>query len=395
MPERKLGRSTGKLFVLGLVIIAGLFGAQEAKLPRAAAQTAPQSAALFKQKVLPLLEANCLACHGAKIQRSRLDLRTEEAILKGGARGPGVIPGAPDKSLLYRMVAHQEEPAMPLGGDKLSEAELAVFAEWINSLPPVQAARNPAEHGPAIRQQGYSITAQDRAYWAFNQPVRPALPAVKNTAWGRNEIDAFVLNKLEAHGLQPSAPAAPRELLRRVYFDLIGLPPTPEEMAAFLKNPSEQAYQQVIEKLLASPQYGERWGRHWLDLARYADSGGYEFDYDRPHAWRYRDYVIQAFNADKAYDQFIREQLANDLLAGTDEPAALVPTGFLRNGPTVDNVEDEETRADELDDMIATTSSVFQGLTVGCARCHDHKYDPIPQRDYYRLQAIFFPFQEN
>jgi mono/diheme cytochrome c family protein len=389
MPERMLVRSTGKLFVLGVFAVAGLLTAQWTS----AAKTAPQSTELFKQKVLPILEANCTACHGAKIQRSRLDLRTEEAILKGGTRGPSVVPGAPDKSVLYRMVIHKEEPAMPMGGDKLSDAEIAVIAEWINKLTPVAAAAN-TEHGPPTRQAGYSITDKDRQFWAFVKPVRPAIPTVKNKAWVRNEIDAFVLSKLEANGLQPSPHASPRELLRRVYFDLIGLPPTPEEMAAFLKNPSEQAYQQVIDKLLASPHYGERWGRHWLDLARYADSGGYEFDYDRPHAWRYRDYVIKAFNADKPYDQFVREQLANDLIAGTDNAEALIPTGFLRNGPTVDNVEDEETRTDELDDMISTTSAVFQGLTVGCARCHDHKYDPIPQRDYYRLQAVFFPFKK-
>jgi hypothetical protein len=164
-------------------------------------------------------------------------------------------------------------------------------------------------------------------------------------------------------------------------------------MDAFLKNPSEKAYQQVIEKLLASQHYGERWGRHWLDLARYADSGGYEFDVDRPHAWRYRDWVIKSFNADMPYNQFIREQLAGDHLKPSDAEA-MVSTGFLRNGPTVDNADNEQTRSDELDDMVTTTSSVFLGLTVGCARCHDHKYDPIPQKDYYRMQAAFFPFKK-
>lgn len=349
---------------------------------------------LFKEKVLPILEQNCVMCHGAKVQRSGLDLRTEEAVLKGGARGPAVIAGQPEKSLLLRLIAHKQEPAMPMGMDKLTDAEIAAVAEWIKHLQPAAQATMAASSDTApVRQSGYSITDKDRMFWSVVKPVRPAIPKIKDRAWVKNEVDAFVLAKLEEKGLQPAPPAAPRELLRRLYFDLVGLPPSPEEMAAFLKDPSEAAYQSVIEKLLASPHYGERWGRHWLDLARYADSGGYEFDVDRPHAWRYRDWVIKSFNADMPYNQFIREQLAGDeLLPGNAE--GLIPTGFLRNGPTVDNADNEQTRSDELDDMVATTSSVFLGLTVGCARCHDHKYDPIPQKDYYRMQAVFFPFKK-
>ncbi len=371
-----------------MLAVAALLAAYVA-LPQAASADSE----FFNQKVAPIFAANCVSCHGEKMQRGRLDLRTEASTLKGGSRGAAIEAGAPDKSVLYRMVTHAEEPAMPMTGGKLNDADIAVIAEWIKTMKPIAVAAAP-EHGPAIRKPGYQITDKDRAFWAFTKPAPVAAPAVKNRAWVRNEIDAFVLSKLEANGVAPSAKAAPRELLRRVYFDLIGLPPTPEEMAAWLKSPSAKAYDEVIEKLLASPHYGERWGRHWLDLARYADSGGYEFDYDRPHAWRYRDYVIKAFNEDKPYDQFVREQLANDVIAGKQNPANLVATGFLRNGPTVDNVEDEETRSDELDDMVATTSSVFMGLTVGCARCHDHKYDPIPTRDYYRLQAVFFPFKK-
>jgi mono/diheme cytochrome c family protein len=348
---------------------------------------------VFKDKVQPIFEQNCISCHGAKIQRSGLDLRTEESTLKGGARGASIVPGKPEQSLLYKLVTHKEEPAMPMGG-KLSEAEIAVIADWIKGIQQKAVAAVP-ESAP-VRAMGYSITDKDRSFWSFVRPVRPAVPKVKMRSWVKNEIDAFVLAKLESKGLRPSPAASPRELLRRVYFDLIGLPPSPEEMAAFLKDPSETAYQKVVDKLLASQHYGERWGRHWLDLARYADSGGYEFDYDRPHAWRYRDWVIRAFNDDKPYDQFIREQLAADQLKPAAElkPEDLIATGFLRNGPTVDNANNEQTRSDELDDMVATTSSVFLGLTVGCARCHDHKYDPIPQKDYYRLQAVFFPFQK-
>jgi cytochrome c553 len=392
MNERSNARIARHMKLTLALVALALFATQAwlAQRPSHAAQTADSD--FFKQKVAPIFAANCVSCHGEKMQRGRLDLRTEAAALKGGSRGASISAGEPEKSLLYRLVTHAEEPAMPMGG-KLSDADLAVIAEWIKAIKPNAVAAT-AEHGPAIRQGGYKITDKDRAFWSFTKPSRPATPAVKNKAWVRNEIDAFVLSKLEANNVTPTAKAAPRELLRRVYFDLVGLPPTPEEMNAWLKNPSAKAYDEVIEKLLASPHYGERWGRHWLDLARYADSGGYEFDYDRPHAWRYRDYVIKAFNEDKPYDQFIREQLANDLIAGKQNPASLIATGFLRNGPTVDNVEDEETRADELDDMVATTSSVFMGLTVGCARCHDHKYDPIPTRDYYRLQAVFFPFKK-
>src|SRR5262249_12405537 len=307
---------------------------------------------------------------------------------------PILVPGDAEKSRLYRLITHKEEPAMPMGMDKLGEAEVAVIAQWINGLSPKAAMA--AETIPT-RRPGYSITEKDRQFWSFIKPVRPAPPKLNDRSWIRNEIDAFVWSKLEQNGLSPNRAASPRELLRRVYFDLTGLPPSPGESAEFLKNPSEAAYAKVVDRLLASPHYGERWGRHWLDLARYADSGGYEVDYDPPHAWRHRDYVIRSFNENKTYNRFIIEQLADDQLDRIDvkaNPETRIQTGFVRNGPTVDNADNEETRMDELDDMVTTTSSLFLGLTVGCARCHDHKYDPIPQRDYYRMQAIFFPFQK-
>jgi mono/diheme cytochrome c family protein len=392
----RIQRFTGKIMLLKnickLAIVISVSGALT--LVSQSRSAAANQADFFKEKVAPIFEKNCVMCHGASVQRSGLDLRGEAAILKGGGRGPAIVAGNAEKSLLYRVIAHKEEPAMPLGMDKLSEADIAVVAQWINGLAPTAAA---APETIPVRQPGYDITAKDRQFWSFVKPVRPAPPAVKNRRWARNEIDAFVLAKLEQDGLTPNRPATPRELLRRVYFDLTGLPPSPEETREFLRNPSDAAYEKVIDRLLASPHYGERWGRHWLDLARYADSGGYEFDYDRPHAWRYRDYVIKSFNEDLPYNRFILEQLAADQLDGVDvaaNPQALIPTGFVRSGPTVDNADNEETRTDELDDMVTTTSSVFLGLTVGCARCHDHKYDPIPQRDYYRMQAIFFPFQK-
>jgi cytochrome c553 len=358
------------------------------------ARGAEQPSDVFTQKVAPIFAANCVMCHGAKMQRGGLDLRTEQATLKGGGRGASIVPGKPEESLLYKLVTHKEEPAMPMGG-KLSDAELAAIAEWIKGVAPSAVA--PVAETIPTRTPGYSITAKDRQWWSFIKPVRPAVPRVQNRKWVRNEIDAFVLSKLESNGLQPAAPADARTLIRRVYFDLIGLPPSPEEVAAFVKNPSNAAYEKIVDKLLASQHYGERWGRHWLDLARYADSGGYEFDYDRPHAWHYRDWVIKAFNNDMPYNEFVMAQLANDQLKPGD-PEALVPTMFCLNGPTQDNAVTEENRADELsdilDDMVATTSSVFMGVTMGCARCHDHKYDPLPTKDYYRMVAVFSPFEK-
>ena len=230
-----------------------------------------------------------------------------------------------------------------------------------------------------------------RQHWAF-QPLRPAqLPMVKDAAWAHNNVDRFILAALEGKGLKPSPEASRQTLIRRVTFDLTGLPPSPEEVDSFVRDTSPQAWERVVDRLLASPHYGERWGRHWLDLARYADSSGFHNDLDRPHAWRYRDYVIRSFNEDKPYARFIAEQLAGDEVPGADEET-LVATGFCRNGPSNDDNmgnNKEQYRLDELDDVISTTSMVFLGLTVGCARCHDHKYDPVTSADYYSLLAVF------
>jgi hypothetical protein len=229
--------------------------------------------------------------------------------------------------------------------------------------------------------------------WAFRTPRRPSVPAVRNAAWPRNPIDAFLLARLEAAGLEPAPPADPATLLRRVTLDLIGLPPTPEEVDAFVKDHSDEAYRAVVERLLASPRYGERWALSWLDLVRYAETDGFKADDPRPAAWRYRDYVIRSLNADKPYDRFVREQLAGDELY-PDDPDALVATGFNRHFPDEYNAVNLEQRRQEiLNDMTDTTASVFLGLTLGCARCHDHKFDPLPQEDYYRFQAFFAAYR--
>jgi hypothetical protein len=242
------------------------------------------------------------------------------------------------------------------------------------------------------------LTDKDRNHWSFKKPDPQPIPKVRDQAWVRNPIDAFTLAKLEAAGLKPEPPIARQSLLRRVTFDLTGLPPTPEETDAFVNDKSPEAYAKVVDRLLASPRYGERWAQHWLDVARYADSNGYEIDADRPHAWRYRDYVIQASNADKPYDQFVREQLAGDLLAkdkqGKERADLLIAAGFNRCGPVhlvVGNIDPDEARYEVLTEMTGAVGSAFLGLTLNCARCHDHKFDPISQGDYFRIQAFFAP----
>jgi mono/diheme cytochrome c family protein len=256
----------------------------------------------FKEKVAPIFERSCVMCHGAGVQRSGLDQRGdgEQSILKGGARGPAVVPGNAEKSLLYRLITHKEEPAMPMGMEKLGDADVAAIAQWINGLSPKAAM---ADETIPTRQPGYSITEKDRQFWSFVKPLRPAPPKVKDRRWIRNEVDVYVLSRLEKNGLRPNRAATPRELLRRVYFDLIGLPPSPEEMAGFLKNPSEAAYAKVVDRLLASQHYGERWGRHWLDLARYADSGGYEFACSRPARRRRRESQSRSSGPDRLRPQ--------------------------------------------------------------------------------------------
>ncbi len=239
--------------------------------------------------------------------------------------------------------------------------------------------------------QDSPLTPEEANHWAWKRPVRPAVPEVQDKGWGKNPIDAFILSKLEESRLRPALPATKEQLLRRVTFDLIGLPPAPEEIDAFLADASPEAWEKLIDRLLASPHYGERWGRHWLDLARFAESNGYEHDEVRPDAWRYRDYVIRSFNADKPYDRFIGEQLAGDEIYPGDTDA-LIATGFNLLGPDMtDAAEQAQRRQNTLNDMTDTAGLAFLGLTVGCARCHDHKFEPIPQTDYYRLQAFFAP----
>ncbi len=349
-----------------------------------------------------VLQKNCFGCHGSA-KMSGLDLRTAETALAGGAHGAVIVPADPEQSKLYKQVTHVAEPAMP-PGKKLSDDDIETLRVWIEAgapFPKIDAKEaDAAEKATMAKQEERPITPEERNYWAFrpvNRQVAP--PAVSDAAWKANPIDAFALAAMKAKGLKPSAPADKRTLVRRAYLDLIGLPPTPPEMDEFLNDKSPDAWSKLVDKLLASPHYGERWARHWLDLARYADSDGFEFDRDRTEAWRYRDYVVKAFNDDKPYDRFIKEQLAGDEYVTKDTPPdaareSIIATGFLRLGPSGGG-GGERGKQDSLDDIITTTSMTFFGMTVGCARCHNHKFDPIPQKDYYRIQAVFYSTRPN
>jgi len=338
----------------------------------------------FETKVLPLFQAKCVACHAEGKGASGFTASSLAGVLKGGARlGMPVVPGVPEKSPLFLVLTGKLQPSMPLGG-RLKPEELAVVENWIRgSADEIRAALPKKE-----------------VFWAYQKPKAAVIPTVKNSSWVRNELDRFVLAKLEARSIAPAPEADRRTLVRRLYFDLIGLPPTPADVRAFVESKDPDFYEKTVDKLLADPRYGERWGRHWLDVARYSDTNGYEEDTEYFHAWRYRDYVIDAFNSDKPYDQFIIEQLAGDewkRAMGTAVPAAepekVVAMTFLRLAPFNKTPQSDENRDSVLSEIVSTTSSAFLGLTVGCAKCHDHKYDQIPQKDFYRMKAFFATMQ--
>jgi Protein of unknown function (DUF1553)/Protein of unknown function (DUF1549)/Planctomycete cytochrome C len=337
--------------------------------------------AFFESKVRPVLQARCVDCHGGGKVKGGLDLTSLQGLLKGGDRGPAVSLGAPGESLLVDAINHRELKMPPKG--KLPQGELDALSRWVEMGAPWPSGLLSSKTGPP------PVDDRARDFWSFRPVIRPEVPNVVRGDWIRSPIDRFVLAKIEAAGLAPAAPAAKTSLLRRVTYDLTGLPPSPDEVDAFLADSSPDAYEKVVDRLLASPRHGERWARHWLDLVRYAETDGYEFDAAKPSAWRYRDYVIESFNGDKPYDRFIKEQLAGDeLQPGSDE--ALIATGYYRVGPWDTGAPDKlQATFDELDDVVGTTSQVFLGLTANCARCHDHKSDPFPTADYYRMLAFF------
>jgi hypothetical protein len=354
----------------------------------------------FTKDIKPIFENSCWGCHSGPTQASKLDLSTRDSALVGGERGPAIVPGRADDSRLYRLVAGLEQPNMPIDGSRLTGAQVAAIKTWINegahwdmsvADAPARPAATPSTS--ATSPENAPLPPGARDYWAFTLPVRS--PAPMASARFKNPIDQFLEKARQAKGLK-AAPRADRfTLLRRAYLDLIGMPPSPAQMDEFLKDIAPGAWERLIDRLLASPHYGERWGRHWLDAARYADTDGYEDDHDRPNMWRYRDYVIRSFNEDKPYDVFLTEQLAGDEM-DTRSTDTRIATAFLRLGPrvTVREADNPQYRYDYLDDIIATVGKGTLGLTIQCARCHNHKFDPILQKDYYALQATFFGFVE-
>jgi hypothetical protein len=337
----------------------------------------------FEEQVRPLLADRCQSCHGEEKQSGNLRLDHIGTILGGGDSGPAIVPGDPETSLLVEAIRYQSFEMPPDG--QLAENEIAILVDWIAMGAPWPGADRTAIQ----RTPDAAISDEDRAFWSFQPVADPAVPVVQNEAWCRNEIDHFILATQESVGLSPAPEADKRTLIRRLTYDLTGLPPTPEEVEAFVNDSSPQAYDQLIARLLSSPRYGEHWAHYWLDLVRYAESDGYKQDAYRENAWRYRDYVIRSLNDDKPYDQFVREQLAGDEIAPAD-PEARIATAYFRHGLYEYNQRDVRGQwRDILNDVTDTTGDVFLGLGMGCARCHDHKFDPILQRDYFRLQAFF------
>ncbi|HUR59562.1 MAG TPA: PSD1 and planctomycete cytochrome C domain-containing protein [Opitutaceae bacterium] len=370
---------------------AGLRAAEMPAKPISAADMA-----FFESKVRPILIDNCYKCHSKQADKIRggLLLDTREAVLHGGNTGPAVVPGKPGESLLIQAITYKDEDLqMPPKGEKLSDAQIAILTEWVKRGAP--DPRTLVAKGSSNAYGGVG-----KQHWAFQPVKKPAVPEVKNTAWVKNPVDNFVLAKLEAAGMTPNEPAAKATLIRRIYFDLIGMPPTVRDVQAFLNDNSPDAFAKVVDRLLNSPQYGEHWARYWLDVARYSDSKGdapRQDDLRYAHAWTYRDWVIEAFNADLPYNQFIIAQIAGDRMQAAMEKTAkdkkqpvpetrtmLAAQGFLTLGNQFNGRRD-----DIIGDQIDVTTKAFLGLTVGCARCHDHKFDPIPTKDYYSLYGGF------
>ncbi len=347
---------------------------------------------------LAILETHCVRCHGGSKTKAGLDLVTREALLRGGESGPCVVPGDPDQSLLIQTIRHVQDPHMPRKAPKLADSSIARIADWIKAGAPYGRSlkKDVAPVSASEIEPDFTISPSQRNHWAF-RPLARIEPTkdrpLSLTHMSANWIDDYIIEKLDKKRLTFAPPASKTTLIRRVSFDLVGLPPSPAEIDAFVNDCSPNAYERLIDRLLASPAYGERWGRFWLDLARYAETDGFEHDAVRPNSWRYRDYVIQSFNEDKPYNRFIREQIAGDERWPND-PNAIVATGFNLLGPDmVDSSDQVQRRHNTLNDVADTTALVFLGLTMGCAKCHDHKFEPISQRDYYALQAFFTPVQ--
>jgi len=381
--------------IIGLLSTRPIAAADPKPEAKTSAESKPEAATptftaeqltFFEREVHPILTAKCLKCHGAEEKiASEFALTSRAATLRGGELGPAVDLAKPEAGSLLKAI-HYDELQMPPSG-KLPPEQIAILTRWVKEgLPWPKHLEKETAHVAAKKT---IVTDNDRTFWAYRPLAETAPPTTKNQTWPRSPVDAFILAKLEAKGIAPAPAADKRALIRRAFYDLTGLPPTPEEVDAFVADEAPDAYEKLLDQLLASPHYGEKWGRHWLDLVRYAESHGYERDNAKPFAWRYRDYVIDSFNSDKPYDKFLLEQLAGDELDKVT-PESLIATGYYRLGIWDDEPADRDlARYDILDGVASTTASVVLGMSVGCARCHDHKRDPIPQRDYYKFLAFF------
>ncbi|SIO57397.1 Planctomycete cytochrome C [Singulisphaera sp. GP187] len=380
----RISRCLAVSILLGLLLATGR--ASWAQVPPDHVRQMKEGLALFKEHVRPALTQHCLNCHGGKTIKGDFDLSDRRPLMNSGA-----IEGGGRESLLYALITHAEEPHMPQKGAKLPAETIEQIARWIDLGAPYDRPLIERANANPGSPRATAITEEDRQFWSFRPLLTGAPPTVRDSAWARTPVDRFILSKLEEQKLTPNPQADRPVLIRRLSLDLVGLLPTPEEVDAFVADPAPDAYERLVDRLLASPHYGERWARHWMDVARFAESHGYEQDYDRPYAYHYRDFLIDALNRDLPYDQFVRWQVAGDELA-PDDPSAMAATGFLGASafPTqLTEAEFESARYEELSDMTATTGSAFLGLSVGCARCHDHKFDPIPAEDYYRMAATF------
>ncbi len=381
-----------KTFARSVAFGCGLAGLSLFQFSAPGASPAVDGLDFFEKKIRPLLAGKCYKCHSAEAEKLKggLYLDSREGWQKGGDTGPALVPGDPEKSLLVKAVRYTDEDLKMPPKQKLADEQIADLEKWVK-LGASDPRTAPLVEVPK-KQVGLSIE-EGRKFWAFQPPKKSLLPQVKNKSWPQSNIDRFILTRLEERGLQPALVADHATLIRRAYFDLTGLPPTPEQIDAFVRDQRPDAFARVVDELLASPHFGERWGRHWLDVARFAESSGGGRTLLFKDAWRYRDYVIEAFNSDVPFDRFIVEQVAGDLLPYANPEQRrrqLIATAFLALGPT--NYEEQDKpalRMDIVDEQLDTVGKAFLGLTIGCARCHDHKFDPIPTRDYYALAGIF------
>jgi mono/diheme cytochrome c family protein len=375
-----------RVAVVRLILPALIFSAAFARAEEKSTDKSFAAADLefFEAQIRPILATHCHECHGPRKQEANLRLDSRGSLLAGGDNGPAARPGDPPHSLLVKAIGYDGDLQMPPKG-KLDEASIAALTSWVErGIPWPAEAASPRPAGDVAK---FMIRPEDRQFWSLRPVVRGPLPEVKDPAWPQTIVDRFILARLEEAKLQPAPTAGKRKLLRRITFDLTGLPPTPEEADSFLADQSPDAYERVVDRLLASPRYGERWARHWLDVARYGEDQAHTFQARKyPEGYRYRDWLIGAFNRDLPYDDFVRQQIAADLIDGEDKLTRLPALGFFACGPVYYG---DRQGMDQISDRIDTLSRGFLGLTVACARCHDHKYDPISTVDYYALAGVF------